>query len=75
MSEYKVSDVQFQKELEINCYCNQIRGYRVGQWQRMNFRPIVPTISDGGLIDRQRTIDGPAYTFTAEEKAILLEES
>ena len=70
---YKVSDKLFLNELHINCYCNQISGYPVGHPRRVNFKPIVVTIPDGnGGYNRERTIDGPAYTFTDEQRATLL---
>lgn len=70
---YKVSEEQFAKELWINCYCNQITGYPVGHPQRMHFEPIIPVFRNSdGTYNRERTIDGPAYTFTDEQKQILL---
>jgi hypothetical protein len=70
---YTVSDELFFNELWINCYRNQMDGYAVGSPQRVDFKPIVVTIPDGkGSYNRPRTLDGPAYTFTEEQKAILL---
>lgn len=68
-----MSDEQFQFECWLNCYINQIDGYAFGAPQRKNFKPIVPRIMNGdGTLNRQRTIDGPAYTFTNEQKQVLL---
>jgi hypothetical protein len=65
MTDYKISDEQFLKELEINCYCNQISGYPVGHPARMRFRPIIVTIPDGkGGYNRERTSEWKAAKGT-----------
>lgn len=73
-----MKDGAFRNELWINAYKNQIDGYPMGHPRRTNFRPIVSTVPKGdgtGTCNRQRTLDGTAYTFTDEERELLLDES
>lgn len=71
---YRVPNALFWNELFINAFYNQLQGYPVGSPMRLGFQPVVPTIQvDSGLVDRERTLELPAYTFTAEERAALLE--
>ncbi len=65
---------QFEVELRIRAYIDQISGYILGWPQRETFTPIVPTINKAdGSIDRQKTLDLPCYcSFTDDDKRLLL---
>ncbi len=71
--DYQLSDEQFHKELWINAYCNQIKGLPVGNPGRLNFQPVLAVFKNSdGTYYRTRTLADPAYTFSAEQKQILL---
>ncbi len=63
--QYKISDEQFRAALKANATRNQ-EG-------RANSIIVTYPGTDGTKYDRERTLAGP-YTFTAEEKAKLLEK-
>jgi len=70
-----MTDAQFATELRINAYVNQIAGYPLGHPARENFKPIVVTFrKPDGSFDRRRTLDLPAYTFTADQQAMMLDQ-
>lgn len=72
-----MTDEQFKNELEINAFENQIDGYVFGDASRsLRFKPIVLFVKNGdGTLNRERTLDGPAYTFTDEQKMLLLDRT
>lgn len=68
-----MSEEQFYFECWLNCYTNQIDGYAFGDIARQSFKPIVPIFKNAdGTYNRQRMIEGPAYTFSDEQKKLLL---
>lgn len=69
---YKISDEQFLEELRVNAFINQVQGEPIGR-RRMDFKPILVTFPEAGAINRYHTVNAMAYTFTDEEKALLLE--
>ncbi|HLJ88824.1 MAG TPA: hypothetical protein VKZ53_18540 [Candidatus Angelobacter sp.] len=71
-----MTDLQFQRELWINAYINQIGGYPVGDPARQNFNPVLSIVKNvDGSIHRARTLDSPAYTFSDTERDALLNEN
>ena len=69
-----MTDHQFEVELRIRAYKDQIDGYILGWPEREDFHPLVPVIKDrNGKLDRQETLDLPSYhTFTEADKVELL---
>jgi hypothetical protein len=72
-----MTDKQVLNELWINCFENQIDGYPFGHPSRnKNFNPIVVIFKNpDGTLNREQIISGPAYTFTDEQKKLLLDTS
>ena len=72
-----VSEEQFYRELQVNCFINQIDGYPVGHPARgLEYRPIIPfKTNEDGTYNRAGTLEMTAFTFTDDEKKILLEPS
>ena len=73
-----MSDKQFQTELWIRSWIDQIGGYPVGSPKRIKaFDPIVMTLDNpDGSVDREGTLDGPFFgVFAPEERAVLLDRS
>jgi len=70
-----MTDEQFRNELQINAFENQLDGYSFGHPRRsLNFKPILVTFNNSdGTIDREKTLGSTAYTFTDEQKTVLLE--
>lgn len=70
-----MTDEQFRNEIQINAFDNQIDGYPFGHPRRsLNFKPILVTFNNSdGSIDREKTLGSTAYTFTDEQKVVLLE--
>lgn len=71
-----VTEEQFYRELQVNCFINQIGGYPVGHPERgLEYRPIVPfKKNDDGTYNRSGTLEMTAFSFTDEEKKILMEK-
>lgn len=77
MNNYKIPLPLFINELWINAYRNQIDGYPVGHPSRVNFQPETAVSRDktqSGGINREETLELTMYTFTPEQKALLLEK-
>jgi hypothetical protein len=72
-----MTDQQFKTELHIRAYIDQIAGYPFGHPARRDFRPIVAFAGSSEKPNRKATLELPCYAeaFTAEQKALLLEES
>lgn len=72
-----MTDEQVMNELWLNCFENQIDGYPFGHPSRnKNFKPITVIYRNiDGTLNRQQIIDGPTYTFTDEQKKLLLDKS
>jgi hypothetical protein len=69
-----MTDQEFLNELWINAYTNQIDGYPLGHPRRTNFKPILVTFG-GAAPNRELCVNATAYTFTDEQKKILLDRS
>ena len=69
-----MTDHQFEVELRIRAYKDQINGYILGWPQRENFEPFVPRVEGAdGELNRQGTLDLPCYSaFTDADKVELL---
>jgi hypothetical protein len=74
LTELNMNDHQFEVELRIRAYKDQIDGYYLGWPQRENFQPIVPSVKDeAGKIMRERTLELPCYsTFSKDDRERLL---
>lgn len=68
-----MTEESFYNECFLNCLKNQIEGYQFGDPKRIGFRPFVPVFKNqDGTYNRERMIEGPAYTFTFEQRQELL---
>ena len=68
-----MTEQAFYNELWIACYKAQIDGYPLGHPNRTNFMPIVPVkMKRDGTYNREGTLEMTAYSFTPEDKVLLL---
>ena len=71
-----MNDAAFYNELWIACYKAQIDGYPLGHPCRTNFKPIVPVKENrDGTYNRVGTLEMAGYSFSDEDKALLLAEA
>jgi hypothetical protein len=71
-----MTDAAFFNELWIACYKTQIDGYPLGHPKRTDFQPIVPfKRNEDGTYNRAGTLEMAGYSFTDEQKALLLAEA